>query len=85
MYPHVVQFETRRQQFARDNQLTRERRQAQTDRNEAKLATQSPANSRADREHGVLVALLPRLARQSARQRSLSQRSARDDSRALLR
>jgi hypothetical protein len=28
MYPHVVQFETRRRQFARELQLIRERKQA---------------------------------------------------------
>ena len=28
MYPHVVQFETRQQQFELDTQLSRERKQA---------------------------------------------------------
>ena len=30
MYPHVVQFETRSQQFELENQLIRERKQART-------------------------------------------------------
>jgi hypothetical protein len=39
MYPHVVQFETRRQQFARELQLVRELERARAERTGARFST----------------------------------------------
>lgn len=55
MYPHVVQFETRRHQFESELQLIRERKQGQTSAGDAllKRSTQTPARRRAPRKQGA--------------------------------
>jgi hypothetical protein len=55
MYPQVVQFETRHQQFALESQLIRERRQtpASNAAVEPKRAAQAHAGERAPREPSV--------------------------------
>jgi hypothetical protein len=60
MYPHVVQFETRQQQFALESRLIRERRQAQVSAGDARpgRATQAPAGERARRDQGMTAVLL---------------------------
>ena len=60
MYPQVVQFETRHQQFALESQLIRERRQAQASAGavELKRATHAHAGERAPREPRVSALLV---------------------------
>ena len=58
MYPHVVQFETRRYQFERELQLIRERSQASVGDAELESATRTHGGEGARREQGASAFVL---------------------------